>query len=207
MPLDSILIVGLYIACELIANTTASKPVTLPGNIIVPAAVFIYALTFTLIDLVNERLGKQGARYVVYTAFLANLLLAAYTQLAVWLPPAPFYGEEGQDAFARVMGSTWRIVVASLTAYLVSTLIDVQVFAWWRERIGRYRWARVLISNAISTLIDSAVFITIAFWGVMPVLPLIGGQYTVKMIVTLVSIPLIYTVKARQPQQFPNSTR
>jgi hypothetical protein len=200
MPLDTVLIVGLYIACELIANVTAGKPVTLPGNITVPAAVFIYALTFTLIDLVNDRLGKQGARNVVYAAFLANLLLAGYTQFAIWLPPAPFYGDEGQAAFARVLGSTWRIVVASLIAYLVSTLIDVQVFAWWRERVGRYRWARVLISNTVSTLVDSAVFITIAFLGVMPVLPLIAGQYLLKMIVTVVSIPLIYAVKVRRSQ-------
>jgi uncharacterized integral membrane protein (TIGR00697 family) len=198
MSFDVILIVSLYIACELIANTTAGKPVALLGGITVPAAVFIYALTFTLIDLVNDRLGKQGARYVVYAAFLANLLLAAYSQFAIWLPPAPFYGEEGQAAFAVVLGSTWRIVVASLIAYLVSTLIDVQVFAWWRERIGKYRWARVLASNAVSTLIDSVVFITIAFLGVMPVLPLIAGQYVVKMAVTLVSIPLIYAVKMRR---------
>jgi len=198
MSFDIILIVGLYIACELIANTTAGKPVVLLGNITVPAAVFIYALTFTLIDLVNDRLGKEGARYVVYVAFLANLLLAAYSQFAIWLPPAPFYGEEGQAAFAGVLGSTWRIVAASLIAYLISTLIDVHVFAWWRERIRKYRWARVLISNAVSTLIDSIVFITIAFLGVMPVLPLIAGQYVVKMAVTLVSIPLIYAVKARR---------
>jgi len=192
------LIIGVYIACEIIANVTAAKPVLLPGNIVVPAAVFIYAITFTLIDLVNEKLGKQGARYVVYTAFLANLLLAAYSQFAIQLPAAPFYGDERQAAFASVLGSTWRIVLASLIAYLVSTLIDVQVFAWWRERVGRYRWARVLLSNSVSTLIDSTMFITIAFLGVMPVLPLIAGQYVVKMAVTLVSIPLIYAVKVRR---------
>ena len=102
MSFGSILIVALYIACEMIANTTANKPVQLPGGIVVPAAVFIYALTFTLIDLVNERFGKQGARYVVYSAFIANILLAAYMQFAVWLPPAPWYAGEGQAAFEAV---------------------------------------------------------------------------------------------------------
>ncbi|MCP4542420.1 MAG: queuosine precursor transporter [Chloroflexi bacterium] len=200
MPFDTILVVSLYIACELIANTTAGKPVILPGNIVVPAAVFIYALTFTLIDLVNDRLGKKGARQVVYAALLANLLLAAYFQFAIWLPPAPFFGAEGQAAFVSTLGSTWRIVAASLIAYLISSMIDVQVFAWWRERVGRHRWARVLASNAVSTLVDSVVFITIAFVGVMPVLPLIVGQYVVKMVVTVISIPLIYAVKVRQGQ-------
>ncbi len=189
-----VLVIGLYITCEIIANVTAAKPVLIAG-IVVPAAVFIYALTFTLIDLVNERFGKQGARYVVYTAFLANLLLAAYTQFAIHLPAAPFY--EYQSAFANVLGSTPRIVVASLTAYLVSSLIDTEIFAWWRERVGGYRWLRVLASNAVSTLVDSAVFITLAFGGVFPVLPLIRGQYLVKMAVTVVSIPLIYLIRAR----------
>lgn len=192
-----VLILGMYITCEIIANTTAAKQVMVAG-IVVPAAVFIYALTFTLIDLVNERFGKQGARYVVYTAFLANVLLATYTQFAIWLPPAPFY--QGQEAFASVLGSTPRIVVASLMAYLVASLVDTEIFAWWREHVGGYRWLRVLVSNAISTLVDSAVFITLAFAGVFPLLPLIRGQYIVKMAVTLVSIPLIYLVRSRYTQ-------
>jgi uncharacterized integral membrane protein (TIGR00697 family) len=111
---------------------------------VVPAAVFIYALTFTLIDLVNERLGKVGARHVVYSAFAANILLAGYTLFALWLPPAPWYGAEGQAAFPAVLGSTWRMVVASLTAYIFGSRIDVHLFAWWQERAGRHRgWVAV----------------------------------------------------------------
>lgn len=189
------LLIGLYISSELIANVTASKAVAV-GNIVVPAAVFIYALTFTLVDLVNEVLGKQGARYVVYTAFMANLLLAAYIQFAISLPAASFY--EGQQIFAAVLGSTPRIVVASLTAYIVASLVDIEIFAWWRQKVGRHKWARVLVSNSISTLVDSIVFISIAFWGVFPVLPLIRGQYIVKMAVTVVSIPLIYLLRERR---------
>ena len=192
----AIILSGIYISCEMIANVTASKAVAV-GGIVVPAAVFIYALTFTLVDLINDRLGKDGARKVVYTAFAANILLAGYIQLSVSLPPAPFY--QGQEAFRAVLGSTPRIVAASLTAYIISSLIDIEVFAWWREKVGRYRWARVLASNAVSTLVDSIVFITAAFWGVFPVLPLIRGQYIVKMAVTGVSLPLIYLVRAARP--------
>lgn len=186
-------LIGLYIACELIANVTASKPVSI-GMMIVPAAVFIYTLTFTLIDLINERLGKEGARRVIYSAFAANLLLAAYSQLAIWMPSAPFYG--GQEAFSRVLGATPRIVFASLAAFAISSLIDTEVFAWWKEKVGRGKWARVLISNAVSTLVDSILFISIAFYKVMPLYPLIRGQYMVKMGITIVSIPLIYLVKS-----------
>ncbi len=189
------LLIALYIACELIANVTASKPVQL-GGIIVPAAIFIYTLTFTLIDLINESLGKQGARKVILAAFVANLLLALYIQFAVFLPPASFYS--GQEAFAGVLGSTPRIVFASLTAYLISSFVDAEIFAFWKAYIRGMKWVRVLVSNGISTGVDSVVFITLAFYGVMPIWALIQGQYVVKMAITLLSLPLIYLVKSRK---------
>jgi hypothetical protein len=187
--MSGILLVALYVACEIIANITANKPVSIFG-LAAPGGVFIYAITFTLIDLINERLGRQGARRVVYAAFAANLLFALYGTLIVALPSPPYFTH--QDAFAAVLGSTPRIVGASLFAYLVSSLIDVEVFAFWKERIRGPKWVRVVASNAVSTLIDSALFVAAAFGGIMPLLPLIGGQYLVKMAVTVVSIPLIY---------------
>jgi len=187
--------IGLYIACELIANVTASKPVQMWG-IVVPAAIFIYALTFTLIDLINESFGREGARRVILAAFVANLLLAAYAQLAVALPPPSFYRD--QQAFAGVLGSTPRIVFASLTAYLVSSLIDAEIFAFWKARVRGPKWARVLISNGISTAVDSALFIILAFYGLMPVWALIKGQYLVKMAITFGSLPMIYLVRRRR---------
>jgi hypothetical protein len=187
------LAIGLYIAAELIANVTAVKPIVL-GRLVVPAGVFVYALTFTLLDLINERLGKRGARQVIGTAFCANLLLAVYAQLTVWWPAPAFF--DGQAAVVRVLGATPRIVAASLIAYLVASLADAELFAWWRARIGGYRWMRVLVSNTLSTGVDSVIFVTLAFAGVLPVLPLIVGQYVVKMGVTVVSLPLIYVIRA-----------
>lgn len=189
------ILIGLYIACEIIANVTASKPVQI-GGIVVPAAIFIYTLTFTLIDLINESMGKQEARKVILAAFIANILLAAYAQLTVLLPPASFYS--GQEAYASVLGSTPRIVFASLTAYLISALIDAEIFAFWKTRIRGPKWLRVLVSNTISTGVDSVVFITLAFYGLMPIWSLIEGQYVVKMAITLVSLPLIYLVRSRK---------
>lgn len=187
-----ILAIGLYVACELIANITAAKPIVV-GPVVVPAGVFIYALTFTLLDLINEQLGKARARQVIATAFCANLLLAAYAQMTVWWPAPEFF--DGQPAVARVLGATPRIVTASLLAYLGSALVDAEVFAWWRVRVGGYRWLRVLVSNAVSTGLDSVMFVTLAFAGTLPVVPLIVGQYVIKMIVTLVTLPLIYGVR------------
>jgi queuosine precursor transporter len=194
--MQSLLPIVLYVACELIANVTASKPVTVVG-VTAPGGVFIYALTFTLLDLINETLGKRGARRVVAAAFAANLLLALYTQLIAALPAPAFY--DGAAAFERIFAATPRIVGASLTAYLISSLLDVEVFDWWKRRSGRRAWARVLASNAVSTAVDSMIFVLIAFAGVFPLLPLIAGQYLIKMAVTVVSIPLMYTARLNRP--------
>lgn len=191
-----IILIALYLACELTANVTASKPVAV-GGVVVPAGVFIYALTFTLIDLINERLGKARARQVVYGAFAGNILLAAYSAFAIWLPPAGFYPH--QAAYAVVLGSTRRIVAASLLAYLVSALLDTEIFAWWRAQVRGHRWARVVVSNGVSTFVDSVVFITGAFYGILPLWPLIWGQYVWKMIITVVSVPLIYLARGEWP--------
>ncbi len=190
--MGTILLIGLYIACELTANITAGKPVELFG-LVAPGGVFIYALTFTLIDLIHERLGRERARHIVYAAGAANLLLAGYTALIVALPFPAFY--EHQDAFASTLGSTSRIVAASLVAYLSSSLVDLEIYAIWKRAVGRHRWARVLVSNGVSTGVDSVLFVMIAFGGVLPVIPLILGQYAVKMAVTVVSVPMIYAVR------------
>lgn len=186
------LLVALYIACELIANITAGRAVEVAG-ISAPGGVFIYALTFTLIDLVNERLGKRGAQRVVLAAFVANLLLALYASLILALPVPSFFNR--QDAFLTVLGATPRIIGASLSAYLVSSFIDVEIFAAWKARVGGYKWARVLISNSVSTGVDSAVFVVLAFAGTLPLFPLIVGQYLIKMAVTVCSLPLIYATR------------
>jgi uncharacterized integral membrane protein (TIGR00697 family) len=132
---------------------------------------------------------------VVYGAFLANILLAAYSYLVVHLPAPDFFS--GTHAYAIVFGSTPRIVFASLTAYLVSSLVDVEVYHLWRTRVEQWKWSRVLVSNVVSTFVDSVVFISLAFYGTLPVIPLIKGQYLIKMAITVISLPLIYIPSLR----------
>lgn len=202
--MSATLIVGLYVACELIANVTASTPIILSEGFAVPGGVFIYALTFTLLDLANERLGKQGTKRMVYASLAANVLLAGYVHLVSVLARNPNLSWNGVPP---ALVAAPRIVAASLAAYLVASLVDVQIFAWWRERVRGPRWVRVLVSNSVSTLIDSVAFIGIAFGLVVSraevsIIPaLIVGQYAVKMGITLISLPLVYTIRGRTSGQ------
>jgi len=202
------LIVGLYMACELIANVMASTPIVLSGGLALPGGIFPHVLTFTLLDIANERLGEPTARRMVYATFVACAILAGYAYLvAVLARNFSLAWTEVPDHLA----ATPRIVVAGLLAYLAASLVDVRIFAWWRRYVrGPRRGAGtaavlcgVLASNTVSTLIDSIVFVGIAFglvvsqdeMGLVPVL--IVGQYAVKMGITLLSLPLIYAIRER----------
>ena len=189
LSLADTIVVGLYIGAELAANVTEAKPVRFLG-LTVDGGTLIYALTFTLLDLINERQGKRGAQKVVVAAVAANLLLAMYVHLTIRLPYPAFF--EHQASYEQVLGPTLRIVAASLTAFLIASLVDTEVYAWLRGRIRAYRWLPVLASNALGTFLDSALFISLAFYGRFPLLPLILGNYAIKMMVTAVSLPLIY---------------
>lgn len=192
------LTIGLYVACELIANATANTTITVGKNLNVSGGVFIHALAFTLLDLANERSGKQGARRMIYVALAANLLLVGYMLLLGVLTREP---SSAWNGVPPGLAATHCVMVASLAAFPVASLVDVQVFAWWRKRIGGPAWARVLASNTVSTLVDSVVFITLAFGftapATRPSIPiLIAGQYAVKMAVTTIGLPLIYVVRS-----------
>ena len=180
-----------YLLCQIIADVTALKMVDMFG-IYVPAAVFIYALTFTLRDVVHKQLGKQTAVFMVLTAGVVNVLMAAYFVFTVWLKPAPFWGN--QEAYNLILGVVPRIVGASILAEMISELIDTEIY----HRIKHLApWKRVLGSNAVSLPIDSLIFVSVAFAGTMPLSALIAvmlGQILLKAVITVISIPLIYVI-------------
>jgi uncharacterized integral membrane protein (TIGR00697 family) len=191
----AIVLVAGYITCQLVADITAVKIVGPVLGQFVPAAVFIYAITFTWRDLIHRHLGKRAAVTVVWTAAIANVAMALYLALTVAMPAAPFW--QGQEAYELILGVVPRIVVASIVAEVVSELIDTEVYHRMEQR---QPWLRVLTSNAIALPIDSFIFVTLAFYGTMPtnaMLEIVQGQIIIKALITVVSLPLIYAVRSR----------
>ncbi len=195
------LLVGVYVALQLIADVTAIKIIGI-GPITLPAGTFVFALTFTWRDMLHKRLGKEWAKAAIVTAAVGNLLMVLYITFALALPPAVFW--EGQDAMVLTLGVVWRITAASIIAELVSELVDTEVYHILAARFtGRRQWVRVAGSNAVSLPIDSLVFVTLAFAGTMPAAMMIKvmfGQIAFKALVTLVSIPGIYVIGDAKPQ-------
>lgn len=201
-------IVGLYVACQLIADVGATKFVQI-GGVVMPAGTFIFAITFTLRDLIHKRLGREWARAAIVIAAGLNLLLSGYLWIMAQLPSPEWFalGSAWDQIFAIVPA----IALGSIAAEMVSELTDTEVYHFWRERFpAAPQWSRVLVSNFVSIPIDTLVFSLLAFWLLPPLfgseaMPLgaalarvASGQMIFKVVVTLVSLPLIYTVKDEQ---------
>lgn len=183
---------AVFIMSLLIANVVAGKVVDLFG-FIVPAAVVAYGITFLCTDVINEIWGKEEAQKTVKLGLKIQLASTALILLAIWFPPAVF-AVDFNVAFKTVLSQNVRVVFASLTAYTISQAHDVISFNFWRNKTkGKHKWLRNNASTLVSQIIDTAIFITIAFWGMVPnLLWMIISQYVVKAIIALLDTPFFY---------------
>ena len=190
---------SLYVAAQLLANVTSLR-ILMIAKFSIDAGTLIYPFTFTLRDLVHKSGGIRVARAIIITAAAANLFMAALYWLVARLPPDLSVGP--QLAFGQVLSPVWRLVFASITAQIVSELVDGEVYQLWVNKVGhKLQWMRVLTSNSVSVPLDSALFCGLAFIGRMPFLVVVSifwANVIVKGITTLVSLPWIYLVKEQK---------
>ena len=156
-----------------------------------PAAVLIYSVTYLFTDIVNERFGRREVHKMILIAFVTQLAMVFFLWLGTELPPAPYWKD--QKAWESIVGVVPRITVASWVAFLVSENLDAWVFDMFRRLTkGRHLWMRNAFSSVPALTIDTFLFISIAFWGRMPMIPLIQGQLYTKWLVGLINIPFMY---------------
>lgn len=188
------MLIGIYVAFGIFANIAATKTATFDLGIstfYAPAVILIFGVTFLLTDIVNERFGLAETRRMILIAFISQVMISFFSWLVISLPAAPFYS--GQAALESLLGQVPRIVLASWVAFLASENLDAVIFAWFKSRTGgRHLWARNAFSSIPSMALDSAIFITLAFYGIMPVVPLIIGITVTKWLVGLIDIPFMY---------------
>ena len=190
-----IIVVAGFVTSLLVANIIAVKLIAV-GPWILPAGVIIFPLSYILGDVLTEVYGYGRARQVIWLGFACNLLAVLAIALAQALPPAGFW--DGQAAFERILGYTPRLLLASFLAYLIGEFVNAYVLA--RMKIltqGRWLWTRTIGSTLIGQLLDSAVFISVAFAGVMPaegLLVAILVQWLAKSAYEAAATPLTYWV-------------
>jgi len=153
------------------------------------------------IDMINEVYGRKKTHLAIFIAFITQVLLVTFIAMVNTLSPAPFFKFE--EAWQNLFGLSIRITVASWIAFLICSNLDALVFAGVESKnssteenkfkldtsLNPYVWLRSSVSDIIDLTLDSVIFVTLAFYGVMPVIPLIIGQIMSKNIIGFIDNP------------------
>lgn len=187
-------LIGLYVAFVLISNIIAYKIAAFNLGFITfyaTSATLVFAVTFLLTDIVNEKFGREETHKMIFIAFITQIAVALFILLAIYLEPAPFFMD--QDIFVKILGFAPRIMIASWIAFLISENADAYIFSQFKNMTrGKHLWARNVFSSIPSMALDTFIFVTIAFYNVQPLLPLITGVLVLKWIVGIIDIPFMY---------------
>ena len=183
-----------FLTSLLIANVTAGKFFQF-GSLSVSVGVIPFPLTFVLTDLVNEYYGRRGARSMT-TIGAAMLVLAFLIITAARALPIAEGSPVPGAAFDAVFGVSWRFFAASLGAFLLGQLADIQSFhALKRVTASRHLWLRATGSTAISQIVDTVFVNAAALGGTLAfgtLAKVTAASYVYKMIVAILLTPLLY---------------
>lgn len=190
------IVTALFVTSYLVSNIMAVKVISLFGLFYFDAGTIVFPFAYMLGDVLTEIWGFRTARKVIWLTFLCNIIMVVCTQIGVWLP-SPDYLDETARAYNHIFSYVPRIVVASLTGFLLGELSN----AWLMEKIkehtkGKRLWARTIGSSAVAYLFDSLPFVLIAFLGVVSthdLVMMIAFQYGAKLLIEAIfGTPLAY---------------
>ncbi len=192
-----VILAGIFITNAVVAELIGGKLIHV-GSAVMSIGILPWPIVFVTTDLINEYFGEKGVRKLS----LITASLIAYTFIILFLAmqiPAVKGANLVTDAqFRGVFGQSMWIIVGSITAFMVSQLIDVTIFHFVKNRTGnKMIWLRSTGSTVISQLFDSFIVLGIAFWmtGKMTTEVFIVSAFTgyfVKLIIAILLTPLIY---------------
>ncbi len=177
----------------LIANILSAKQFQLPFGITMTGAIIVFPITYILSDLFSEVYGYKWSRFTCYLGFAMNIFMVFAFQIAI-VTPAPDYWLN-QEAFATVLGSTPRILIASLSAFIIGDLVNDKVFCKMKAKHSDMKGFanRAIVSSFCGEIVDSAIFIPLAFIGTMPAKTLVVmgiTQVCLKVTYEIIIIPV-----------------
>lgn len=191
------IITALMVTCYLTANTMAVKVIHVFGISIFDAGTIIFPLTYMLGELTTELFGAKQARQIVWMTFACQLIFTLFAWIGTVLP-YPTEMEEVAQAYNKVFGFVPRIMLASLTAFLVGEMTNVHVMAYIKQHFGGPLWTRTITSSLLGYILDTSIFVLIAFGATLPVKQLISMiliQIGLKVLIEATcSTPLTYLI-------------
>ncbi|MEG3177803.1 queuosine precursor transporter [Sphingomonas sp. RB3P16] len=169
---------------------SAIGPVFGLGPLAVEAGIFAFLLLVVTSSAVAELHGGAVANRLVRIGFVP-LLMSILLSWIVWiLPPSPAMLPANRDAIQLVLGSTWRIWAGGIIAYGLSQTLNVTIFAALKGREGSsLLWLRAAIASMLSQVLDTLLFVTIAFYGEFPIGQLLAGQMLIKVVLSAILVP------------------
>ncbi len=185
-----------FVTCLVVSNIIAVKLVAL-GDMVAPAALIIFPLSYIFGDVLTEVYGYERTRPIIWLGFACNLLAVVAIAIGQWLPPAaPF--ADAQGAYERILGYAPRLLLGSFAAYLVGEFANSLVLAKMKVATGgRWLWTRTIGSTIVGTGLDTVVFTLIAFGGTLPgavVANIVMTAWVLKVGYEVIATPFTYLV-------------
>ena len=181
----------LYGGMTCIAGVLGFKQVAL-GPLAVEAGIFAFLMLVVISSTVAQLYGAAIANSMVRWGFVPLALSIVLIFIVLNLPPAPTMPAENVTAFETVLSQTWRIMAAGPVAYFVSLWLNVRIFSALRgsgDGGGWWMMARGAIASALSQVVDTLIFITLAFYGEFPIGSLLLGQALAKVVLSILLVP------------------
>lgn len=182
----------LYGGMVCIAGVLGAKQVAL-GPLAVEAGIFAFLTLVVMASATAELHGADTANRLVRWGFLPLIVSFLLIQLVIAIPPAAKMEVARADAFTLTLGQGARLMFAGLIAYGTSQTLNVFLFDRLRSGTGRLVWLRAGIASVVSQIVDTLLFVTIAFWGVFPIADLLLGQLAAKIVLSAVLVPVLIT--------------
>ncbi len=184
-----------FVAVLLISNVASAKIIDLRWFVF-DGGTLLFPLSYIFGDILTEVYGYKRTKQVIWLGFISALVMSLVFIVVGVLPAAADW--ENQDAYNKILGLTPRIVVASLVAYLFGEFFNSFTLAKMKIMTkGKMLWARTIGSTLVGQLVDSFLFIIIAFWGILPtylLITLIVSNYIFKTAIEILFTPLTYRV-------------
>ncbi len=164
-------------------------------SVVMTTGVLAFPVTFIVTDVMNEYFGQRGIRFVTFLGVGLVVFQFLLLRAAIAVPTASISPVPG-EAFRSVFMTTNRVILGSLTAFLVGQLVDITLFHWLRRATrGRHLWLRATGSTLGSQFIDTFVVLTVAFAGQLALGDIVAitlFNYGYKLLIAIGITPLIY---------------
>lgn len=158
-----------------------------------PVAVLIFPFTFQITDMVNENFGRRKTHRMIFIAFITQILMAIFIWFSIEIPGFPFWSATDQMFWVNFFGSTIRITIASWISFIITENLDAILFSKLKKLTrGKNLWIRNIFSDLPTLALDSLIFVSIAFGGLLDIWPIIWGQLLTKWFFGIIDTPFMY---------------